>query len=53
MKTLRIDDDTHKMITNKIEELKTQYGVSITIESIVDKALKIGIPSIKFSEIKS
>ncbi len=53
MKTLRIDDDIHELIINKIKELKEQHDVSVKIESVVTKALKIGIPLIKFSEIKS
>lgn len=43
MKTLRINEETHKMIINKIEELKTRYGISITIESLVDSVLKNGL----------
>lgn len=50
MKTLRIDDHTHELITNKINEIKDQYGISITIESIVTSVLKSGIPKYKFTK---
>lgn len=43
MKTLRIDDETHEIIIDKIEELKTQYGVRVTIESIVISVLRNGL----------
>ena len=42
-KILRINDETHKTITNKIEELETQYGVHVTIESLVGSILMEGI----------
>ena len=45
MKTLRIDNETHRMITNKIDELKTPYGVHVTIESIVISVLRNGLPN--------
>ncbi len=58
MKTLRIDDDTHAMIINKIDKLKEQYGISVTIESVVTSVLRLGIPEYKIErklirEIKS
>lgn len=40
MKTLKVKDETHKMIKDIVKELKDKYGLRITIESIVDSALK-------------
>ncbi len=39
MKTLKVKDETHKMLKDKIKELKDKYGLRITMESIVDSAL--------------
>ncbi len=44
-KTLRIEDETHEMLTEKIKELKNLYGVSVTIESVVNAVLRKGIPT--------
>ena len=45
MKTLRIKDDIHELITSKVDELEKQYGISITMESIADSILRNGIPN--------
>lgn len=43
MKTLKVKDEIHEMIINKVKEIKDQYGLRITIESIVYSVLKNGI----------
>ncbi len=53
MKTLRIKDDIHELIISKIDELKEQYGLDFTIESIVDSILRNGVPNYDIFKNKS
>lgn len=50
MKTVRIEDETHELLKNKVKELKDQYGVDITIESIANSVLKNGLTDYTFSK---
>ncbi len=36
MKTVRLDEETHKKILNKIDEMDKKYGVKLHIEDIVN-----------------
>lgn len=51
MKTLKISDELHKIITDKIEEVRNRYGLSFTIESIVDFSLRNEIPKFEFQKL--
>ncbi len=51
MKTLRINDELHKIITDKIKEVNEQYGITITIESIVDFTLRNEIPNFEIQKL--
>lgn len=53
MKTLRIKDDIHELIISKIDELEEQYGISITIESIIDSILRNGIPNYNIAKVNN
>ncbi len=53
IKTLRIKDDVHELIISKIDELKEQYGLDVTIESIVDSILRNGVPNYDIFKNKS
>lgn len=43
MKTVRLNEETHKLLIEKIDEMENKYNIRITIESIVDSILTEGI----------
>ena len=43
MKTVRLDEETHKMLLEKIDEMNSKYNIRITIESLVDSILMEGV----------
>lgn len=43
MKTVRLNEETHKMLLEKIDEMDNKYNIRITIESLVDSILMEGI----------
>ena len=43
MKTVRLDEETHKMLLEKIDEMNNKYNIRITIESLVDSILMEGV----------
>ncbi len=51
IKTINVNGDIHKLIKDKIKEIKNQYGLDVTIESIVDSILRNGIPSYSITKI--
>ena len=43
MKTVRLDEETHKKILEKIDEMDRKYNIRITIESIVNSIINDGL----------